>query len=333
MIIQDGDGTLRHPYKLMDLPQLVPVHAYDSAVDAMIRRLSSNRAVKSIYQIGGVTSPGISDIDLVAVFEDGARALFDPRSQLADRERYLFVHDLYGASVSEFRALQEFSLFHNYKLLWGEELQQGSKFPTDDDRERLKTQIALEFLLRMYINMVVQVAYGVIKVRGFLLHAKAVLYDLQFLGVESGRLFELTHRCIEVRDSWWDSPLSQHTMSQLFNTYYKSLLSFLAECLSANVLFLPMRDRYSIASLIQLKQRDSIGFKRNGILLPSLLTAIGNKYFNLQNRTNRFDIYIPYQNTNIPGFLEHRFACLDSARDYHKANLPSFSVMMTSLVV
>ena len=108
------------------LPDDLPVrHAaadYSLAVEEMVARLSSIQEIVALYGIGGVGAPGISDLDMVAVVRDGATLALDPCSGLDASGRYLFIHTLYGASVSQFKAAQSFSFFRPYRLLYGEDL-------------------------------------------------------------------------------------------------------------------------------------------------------------------------------------------------------------------
>ena len=57
--------------RIVDIPQKFDEDAYHIAMDRQVQALSKVEGVKSIYQIGGLSTPGISDIDLVVVFEEG----------------------------------------------------------------------------------------------------------------------------------------------------------------------------------------------------------------------------------------------------------------------
>ena len=49
----------------------------------MCEALSDIPGLKSIYQIGSISTPGISDIDLVSIFGDGEQVLANPRSAIS----------------------------------------------------------------------------------------------------------------------------------------------------------------------------------------------------------------------------------------------------------
>ena len=57
-------------YKLIDKPQFVSREIYDEVTDKLISKLISNTNVISIYTIGHVGNPGISDIDMLIIVKD-----------------------------------------------------------------------------------------------------------------------------------------------------------------------------------------------------------------------------------------------------------------------
>ena len=190
---------------LTDYPQYVPYGIYERAINQMVERLIKYPGLLSIYQIGSISIPGISDIDMVAVFQDDAACDRNPLKELSRSERYLFVHGLYGVSTKHFHKAQCYTFFHNYNLLWGERLSFWGKNLSKKKIRTLKIQIALEYLLKVYINITVERTYGIVKVRNLLLHTKALLYDLEFLGISSGRLYDLVEGMVTSRNNWFKS--------------------------------------------------------------------------------------------------------------------------------
>ena len=57
-------------YKLIDKPKYIPLEEYNNLIEKVIVELSKEISIKSIYQIGSIKNPGISDLDLVCVFRD-----------------------------------------------------------------------------------------------------------------------------------------------------------------------------------------------------------------------------------------------------------------------
>jgi hypothetical protein len=58
-------------YNLSDIPKPVDRSEYESCMKRMTEKLLRISGVKSIFQVGGINTPGISDIDYYIVFKDG----------------------------------------------------------------------------------------------------------------------------------------------------------------------------------------------------------------------------------------------------------------------
>ena len=98
--------------KIIDYPKSHSVEDYNSAIDIHVQEFSQVEGVLAVYQIGGVSTPGISDIDLVVVFEDQYKYQKNPRLVNSNTGNYLFTHGLYGTSFSHFKESLNFTFFH-----------------------------------------------------------------------------------------------------------------------------------------------------------------------------------------------------------------------------
>ena len=132
---------------LTTYPRSVVVSSYDLAIERMVEKLKQQGSVLSIFQIGNTNNPGISDIDMLVVFEDGAKYNLNPLEDLSKMDRYLFSHSLYGISKTSFSQAHRYTFFHNYKLLWGEKLPSDENNLPEDKIQILKTQTSLEYLI------------------------------------------------------------------------------------------------------------------------------------------------------------------------------------------
>ena len=90
-------------YSLIDLPVYVQPELYEINISQVASALMNHGKVESVYRIGSVTAPGISDLDMLVVFKDGTSTNHDPLKKLDDKGHYLFVHRLFGVSVSHFQ--------------------------------------------------------------------------------------------------------------------------------------------------------------------------------------------------------------------------------------
>ena len=87
---------------IIDRPKFIPEKDYSIAIKKIVNKLASSPGIHSIYQLGSITHPGISDIDLLVIFEDDYTYTENPLSNLTKIEKYLFIHSLFGMSKSHF---------------------------------------------------------------------------------------------------------------------------------------------------------------------------------------------------------------------------------------
>jgi hypothetical protein len=325
-------------YRLLQLPRRLSAADHDAALQRMRGRLAALPGVRAVYQIGGVSTPGISDLDMVAIFDDGVRCAADPRAGLSADDRYLFAHEIYGTHVATFREVASISSFHGYRLVHGDDLLVSEAMappPVAADQRVLETQIALEFLLKMYINLAVQRAYRALKVRGLFLHARALAYDMEFLGVASGPLPALIARFIEVRSHWFQQPLSAVELSDMADALFTALVRFLDdEALPRHRLWLPVQPEYPVGPMVRLEQGRLLAHRRRGTRAPRWLSILGERYFfGLQNRLNRFTVTVPFVTAGPPDILARRFELVAGMSRTRRADLPHFAVLTSSLFV
>jgi|SRR5690554_1665280 len=320
-------------YRLIDHPVAVSRGIYEEAVSRMVGRLTRQPDVVAIYQIGSVSTPGISDLDLVVVFEDDRSCTYNPRQDLSDAERYLFIHQLFGVPRSLFVKAQQYSFFHNYKLLWGRELRSRKGSENPGCERLLKVQIALEYLVRMYMSLVLQQTYKVVRLRDFMLHARAVQYDLEFLDLSSGPLHELTHRVIGWRENWFGQDIRPSEVCLLIDRFAQELENFLRCAVREKRLYFPRDEEYRPARCLRLRNGKELAFQREGWLIPAAFSLLGRRYVKLQNRLNRFTFSLPIQFEDVPDLLEARFQFVEDAHHYNRRHLPHFEPLVSSPLI
>jgi len=312
-------------------PRFASVSSYDLAIERMVEKLKQQDGVLSLFQIGNTNNPGISDIDMLVVFEDGAKCNLNPLEDISKTDRYLFSHGLYGISKTSFSQAHHYTFFHNYKLLWGEELPLGECDLSGEEIQVLKTQIALEYLIKMFVNSTIELTYGIMKVRGLLMHVKALLYDLEFLNVSSGRLFDLVQTIILWRDQWFEKMPDKQMLRQWFDEFYAELTVLLKVTLQKTRFYLPDWANFCIARNVTLVLSKKFDYSHKGITLPAILGGLGRKYFNVQHRFNTFEFQIPITTSEIPDRLFEQFSFIKNIRLERNRNLPYFMPFTSSL--
>jgi hypothetical protein len=315
----------------IDYPHQVPLEEYEDAIHHMVKRLTGWEGVLSIFQIGSIRNPGISDIDMLVVFQNGVECKLNPLKELSKSARYLFSHSLYGVSETHFHEAQQYTFFHHYRFLKGEELPLYDSNLSEEEIQTLKTQTALEYLVKMYINTTVERTYGIIKLRALFLQAKALLYDLELLNIESGTLFDLIQTIIFLRDKWFEHKSDKRILSQWHDNFYEEFSYFLKTLLQTKKLYVPERNPLSVARNMTFVPSNRLSYTHGGITLPSLLSSLGRKYFNLQHRFSKFYFHIPLDSSKMPCILEKRFEFISKMKAYNSVRLPHFLSLATSL--
>ena len=270
---------------------------------------------------------------MFAVFDDGVTSDFRPLAELSAMERRLFLHDLYGTSRSHFGDIQRYTFFHNYTHLWGDDLLTKERSVTPTQSEALKAQTALEYLYKMYINATIERTYQILRVRGLLLHIKALMYDLQFLNVTSGRLFELISEMIRWRENWFNHVVAKESLISWHREFYGALRDFLAQTLNIKTFYLPRQSPLRIALNVTIHSGTSLSCDHRGFILPSVLCGLGRKYFNIQHRWNTFTFSVPYKHSDLPRSIEERNNLLSAIVNYNKRHIPGFMAPASSLSI
>ena len=319
-------------YSLIDLPMYVRPEMYEVNISAITSSLMNHGKILSVYRIGSVTAPGISDLDMFVVFKDGVKTNHDPFHKLDEVGKYLFVHKLFGASLEHFHQALSVTKFHNYRLVGGEETRISNELLPANER-LLKTQTALEFLIKMYMVMNIQQKYKIIKVRAFLLEARALEYDLEFLGVTQGPLFDSVKEIIELRKQWFLTRNNTEKIEAIFNTLFTHLSTFLAEILTREVFYTSHILNGRFASNVRWTNANSLSISKFGFPMPSFIAGMFKKnYFKVLNKVNSFSMKLPV-NENPPEFLGDRFALFKTMNEYNKIHIPNFMPPGTSLKI
>ncbi len=319
-------------YYHTDKPVYVAESEYHRILANIVGRLERIEGLEAIYQIGGISTPGISDLDLVLVFRDDYHCAFNLHEELNPEERYLFIHKLYACSRSLFQESVRFSFFHNFSLLAGKEIPRDTD-GSAVDASTVKTQLALEYLVKMYANMIIQKEYGILQVRSLLLHGKALSYDLAFLGIEKSALNRMLDELLELRKTWFSDTKSSVRLENWFKEFENVFPPALYSILRDRKLYLSGSRPYKIAKNIFLKRSTDLSFIRKGILLPAFpVSILGKKYFRLQNKLNSFTIQVPFEEEKHSSILQDYFRFQKKHLEYNRSHLPSFYPLTSSLL-
>mgnify|MGYP001472290705 CR=1 FL=1 len=198
-------------------------------------------------------------------------------------------------------------------------------------QQLLKEQIGLEFLVKMYLNLVIQKEYNTIKLRSLFLHIKALPYDFDFLNIRCQTLLNLVNEGINLRDHWFDGIVSRENIVNWFSRFLREYEVFLAGLFEDRELGSHSLN-FQTAPNIGICKGDKFGYHKNGITFPNFFNFRGAKYFKILNRFNYFKFNIPLSVDNSDLVKEY-FGYGIEVTEYNKIHLPFFMSLTSSLKI
>ncbi|MBK7682631.1 MAG: hypothetical protein IPJ26_09295 [Bacteroidetes bacterium] len=142
--------------RFIDHPQPTARSLYDEAVLGIIDRNKHLPGLKSIVQFGNITTPGISDIDLLFVFREGNVCQATGLENLPEIHKSLFTHGIMAISDHQYSDNEYYTLWSEHHLVWGENPSKEERKRSLEEETILKIQTAVEFLIANFIDIKVQ---------------------------------------------------------------------------------------------------------------------------------------------------------------------------------
>ena len=314
--------------KFIDYPPEISIAEYKNLKSKLTGQLVENDAVLSVYQMGSVRHPGISDLDIICVFKNESHCRKNYRNELSAQEKNILTHGIFGIEEKDLAKSMSYNLISNLKFLGGENL--GLDRINIITSDEVKTQIALEYLVKMLLTINTQVKLKIVKLRAFLLLAKAVEFDLQLLGEQKGKLHDLVKKVIAYREKWYSKRPSNREMSDLVHDFNHELKFFLEAQLFKSVFYLPSQTCKLPGNFV-IQKDDGFSIMHKGMVLPNQLGFLGKKYINLQYKLNQFVYYLPFQIPLKESVHYERFHFSKQLVYTNKENYPHFIPLTTSL--
>lgn len=105
---------------------VLKIEDYTNLVQKLVLKLSHFKQIKSIYQMGGLSQPGISDIDLIIVTKSDSlynNSVNVSRNAICDNdiEKYMLMHAPFVIPDKVFHQIDTIFYCSDLKLLYGEE--------------------------------------------------------------------------------------------------------------------------------------------------------------------------------------------------------------------
>jgi hypothetical protein len=316
--------------KFIDHPIKISDSQYDVLKTKLVKQLLLNKAVKSVYQMGSVKDPGISDLDIICIFKNNSECRINLRKDLSIGEKKILTHGIFGLEERDLKQTISYNLLSNLQFLGGENL--NLKVNEDNFNQDLRAQIALEYMIKMFITLDTQSKLGIVKLRSFLLLGKAIMFDLELLEIKDGKLFDLVNKVLHYRNIWYIDKPQKKELQDLILNFYSALESVLINSLEKRGFYLP-NNNISLPGGFEILRGESFQKNHRGIVLPSMFQFIGKKYINLQYRLNKFTYQIPFKIPNSDTFLYDRFKFSEQMVKKNRRSFPSFISVTSSLSI
>jgi len=316
--------------KYIDHPVSIFVAQYDELKVKLVSQLLIDDAVLAVYQMGSVKHPGISDLDIICVFKNGSKCDKNLRVDLNSEEKNILTHGLFGIEEQDLIKSMSYNLISNLKHLGGENL--GLNNVEVNTTKEIKKQIALEYLVKMLITIDAQVTIKIIKLRAFLLLAKAIEFDLQLLDVNSGKLYDLVEQVIRYRADWFVNKPTKKDITQLVLSLNTELRFFLKKELSISQLYLPA-ETFKLPGNFTIHKDNSFSIDHKGFVLPNQFSFLGKKYINVQYRLSSFTYRLPFDIPTKNSLHDERFQFSKKMVEKNRLNYRHLIPLTTSLSI
>ncbi len=319
-------------YRFIDIPHHVPPEQYEITISKLVELIQRETAVISIYRLGNVNHPGISDIDLLVVFKNGSKCSLNVIEHLNQEDKYLLTHSLFGISEQRFEELVHYGFWDNLKCIYGTTHEFKVAPFSDEQKAYYHTQIALEFMFKNYIDLSTQIKYGAIKLRSIIQEIKGVRYDLEFLSIEGKPINQLMQQFLNRLDHWFENPFEAKEFSLWLDQYFNALQGSLIDAINQGKKMWVPQNNLHYGRNVKLTSRPSLKLYTSGIFLPPMFFAHNRKLFNAHQRLNQFEVSFPFFHEDPNGWHQERFKKFKHYKLENQQNYPHFGSLMSSLL-
>jgi hypothetical protein len=213
-------------FRLINFPVYTPTNVYQHTIERISSYISKIPGFRSVYNVGNISDPGISDIDLLVIFSKDSHFKTNPLNILHNNEKYLFSHFLFGCTEDFIGKAAEYYPFNSLQKICGENFFFKNLAQANSSITR---QLALEFLTINYISRNIEYQSRIISIRNVFLSVKAILHDIKILEISDITLNQLIIDLIEIRKNWFLLKNSKEVFLKwyqefivIFNSFFES---------------------------------------------------------------------------------------------------------------
>jgi len=192
------------PIAFIREPQPAAITEYHTLLEKAVAVFGQLPGLQAICQYGSIGNPGISDLDLLLVYEDDAPPSVESwHKRFTERERYLFLHAPAAISNSLFTKITRLTTFPDPQCLAGSV--PAIQNPGKSTAGAIAILSALDHSLRLAVAIENQLAIGVIKQRPALCELHSIRHDLGLAGLrDNGAGQRLVAGIEQLRAGWFE---------------------------------------------------------------------------------------------------------------------------------
>lgn len=318
-------------FRFIDRPIYCERDWYQEALERISNTLIREQGVKAIYKFGNITVPGISDLDLLVVFDREAHSTRNGFESLEEQHKRLFTHGIMALREDHFRQNMFYTIWSDPVLIQGTETPAPPQTRNNAEDEAVKQQTGLEFLLAHYIDMAVQLKYRIFKVRALLQHTKGLPMDLAFLGIHDSPIHLLCQELRERTLHWFENDNPDDFLNDWIIRFTEVYFSLCRDIFHSRTMYLPGGKTFAIAKNMQLRKSNELNHSHYGLVFPNPGLMDDKKHFKLLNKANRFRFNVPLTDQPAHPILAQRFNFLREMKAHNRQHLPNFMTITTSI--
>lgn len=198
-------------YRFFNYPKRCPAKDYEDSINRIVKKYSGIRDLTALYEWGSVSTPGISDIDIICVFPNRklSSLSFGKRSTyLSDsRTRYFTVHPFVFIDEKSLNDIKYINHNIDFKLLYGKRCNIKNLNPKQESQ--VKVALLNDMIIRHYPrDFISQLINKEINVRITLLRLHSIRHTIDILESLTKK------RCVswksameeiqDLRDKWFE---------------------------------------------------------------------------------------------------------------------------------
>lgn len=284
-----------------NFPQLLTKADYLTACDLIIADLRKNPELKAVYLAGQDWLPGISDIDIVAVYQNdfNIKQKIGASEKLSSEAKFILLHGYLVFDERNFKnwfylGINEDEV--NLRLVYGKSLMPDSpkKELSVLDYKFLEAIIIFGFLVNKLLIAPRYLRYSKVDVRKLICEMNSLKFTLNVLdGIMPGRIKTNFVLDIEkLRNDWFEERPEKNLdkLTELFNQYIDLVLEITI------LLNQFLKDNLESANLNLLKQ--NLIFKNNQYHISFIEPEKWEKELYLDNFLNnnaKYDLILPFE--------------------------------------